>query len=222
MPDSQRNRCCGNLGNPMTQLSDFKRDAILDAGTRMFLAQGYSAVSMDAIAEAAPVSKPTLYNYFSGKPALFEAVIKRLCDRLLTALDAIETKAADLQTDLQTDLRVMARACVDLVYAPESLRLFRVIIAEQMHFPELGKVAYRSGAKPITARIAKFLRGVDPATGVHFPQVKDSAKMLLSMLMGDEHLRCLIGVKSTLTAREKTQLVERVVKHYLRAHHARS
>jgi TetR/AcrR family transcriptional regulator, mexJK operon transcriptional repressor len=202
----------------MTQLSDLKRDAILEAGTRMFLTHGYSTVSMDAIAEAAPVSKPTLYNYFAGKSALFEAVVNRLCARLLSALDRLETDASDLGTEL----RAMSRACVDLVYAPESLQLFRMIIAEQSSFPELGKVAYRSGADPIIQRIANYLKNVDPETGVHFPQVKESARLLLSMLMGDEHLRCLIGIKVTLTARERGALVERVVTHYLRAHHVRS
>lgn len=202
----------------MTQLSDSKRDAILEAGTRMFLTAGYSAVSMDAIAEAAPVSKPTLYNYFAGKPALFEAVIVRLCDRLWRALDAIEPDASKVDTDLP----IIMRACVDLIYSPESLRLFRVIIAEQGQFPELGKLAYRSGAEPLIERIARFLRGVDPASGVHFPRVKESARLLLSMLTGDDHLRCLIGVQAPLTAREKSQLVERTLKHYLRAHHVRS
>ena len=72
----------------MTQLSDAKRDAILAAATRSFLAEGYSAVSMDAIALAAPVSKPTLYNYFPGKSALFAAVVAHVCQRMTAAVDA--------------------------------------------------------------------------------------------------------------------------------------
>lgn len=202
----------------MTQLSDTKRDAILEAGTRMFLAHGYSTVSMDAIAKAAPVSKPTLYNYFAGKPALFEAVIQRLCQRLFRAFDNVEATA----TDLDAGLRLMGRACVDLIYAPESLRLFRVIIAEQSKFPELGKIAYRSGADPIIDGIAGYLRSIGPKSGARFPDVEGSARLLLSMLMGDQHMRCLLGLKSTLTARERSALVDRVVGCYLRAHHARS
>jgi TetR/AcrR family transcriptional regulator, mexJK operon transcriptional repressor len=202
----------------MTQLTDFKRDAILEAGARMFLTHGYSAVSMDAIAEAAPVSKPTLYNYFAGKPALFEAVIIRLCERLLQAFDHVDAHTADPHTGL----KIMARACVDLLYAPEALQLFRVIIGEQGNFPELGKLAYRSGADPVIARIASYLRGVSADTGVHFPKVQMSARLFVSMLMGDEHLRCLVGLKSTLSLREKTDLVTRVVEYYLRAHHVQN
>ena len=43
--------------------------------TRMFLAHGYRNVSMEKIAQAAPVSKATLYNHFDSKNALLAAVI---------------------------------------------------------------------------------------------------------------------------------------------------
>jgi TetR/AcrR family transcriptional regulator, mexJK operon transcriptional repressor len=200
----------------MTHRSDLKRDAILDAGTRMFLAHGYSAVSMDAIAEAAPVSKPTLYNYFTGKTALFEAVINRLCITLLHSLDRLQADAADLATGLT----LISRASVDLIYAPESLQLFRVIIAEQTNFPELGKLAYQAGAEPLTHHIADFLERVD-SSEVAFPDVMQSARLLLSMLMGDEHLRCLMGVQPPLTVTERERLVTRVVHTYLKAHATR-
>ena len=52
-----------------------KRQAILDAAKRAFIDHGYSGASMEAIAEAAPVSKPTLYTHFKGKQELFAAVI---------------------------------------------------------------------------------------------------------------------------------------------------
>ncbi len=200
----------------MTQLSDTKREAILEAGTRMFLAHGYSAISMDAIAEAAPVSKPTLYNYFTGKPALFGAVISRLCDRMVRALDALKTITADPAAGLS----VIAHACVELVYAPDSLRLFRVVIAEQTHFPELGEMTYRAGADPIIAQIAAYLSGIDPASGLCFTDVNESALLLVSMLMGDDYLRCLAGFNPSPDTAEKNRLVERVLRHYLRAHHA--
>ena len=52
-----------------------KRRAIVRAATELFLRAGYGAVSMDAIAARAGVSKRTLYRHVSGKDALFGAVI---------------------------------------------------------------------------------------------------------------------------------------------------
>jgi TetR/AcrR family transcriptional repressor of mexJK operon len=198
----------------MTQLSDAKRDAILEAATRMFLAEGYSAVSMDAIALAAPVSKPTLYNYFPGKQALFSAVVERDCARLAAAVDAAVADKGDLEADLET----IARAYVDIVYAPECLALYRLIIAELRNFPELGKLTYDSGAIPIIAGITRYLRGVSRESEVRFPRAAESTRMLIGMLTGDEFHRCLLGLSGTLSSRERSRLVKRVVERFVRAH----
>ena len=200
----------------MTQLSDAKRAAILAAGARMFLAEGYSAVSMDAIAEAAPVSKPTLYNYFPGKPALFAAVVGSVCARMSAA---VETAARD-EGDVRSDLEVIARAYVDIAYSPDCLALYRVIIAELKNFPELGKLAYDSGAIPIINGISRYLRGVDASAGVSFPRVAESTRVLMGLLTGDEYHRCLLGLTPTLTARERGRLVKRMVDRFLCAHRA--
>ena len=198
----------------MTQLSDAKRAAILAAGTRMFLAAGYSAVSMDAIADAAPVSKPTLYNYFPGKQALFAAVVSDVCARMSAAVEMAERDAGDVRSDLE----VIARAYVDIVYSPDCLALYRVIIAELKNFPELGRLAYASGAIPIIKAISRYLRGVDASAGVRFPRVDEAARVLMGLLSGDDFHRCLMGLSPTLTPRERGRLVKRVVDRFLRAH----
>ena len=57
-----------------------KAEMILAAAERAFLASGFGAVSMDAIAREAGVSKATVYAHFAGKEELFGAVIAR-CQR---------------------------------------------------------------------------------------------------------------------------------------------
>jgi TetR/AcrR family transcriptional repressor of mexJK operon len=200
----------------MAQLSDAKRDAILEAAARVFLAQGYSAVTMDALAEAVPVSKPTLYNYFPGKPALFAAVVTSVCKRMAAA---IELAARD-NGDLRHDLELIARAFVDNAYAPESIALYRVLIAEVKHFPELGKLTYESGVIPMLNDVSAYLRSVGKGADVRFPRAEESARLLISMLSGDEFHRCLLDLMPTLSARERGALVRRVVDQFLRAHRA--
>jgi AcrR family transcriptional regulator len=48
-----------------------KRDAILAAASGLFLKHGLRGTSMEAIAKAAGIAKPTLYAYFAGKTAVF-------------------------------------------------------------------------------------------------------------------------------------------------------
>ena len=66
------------------------------------MAQGYGAVSMDAIARAAGVSKATLYAYFSSKDQLFATIISDACrqnivgvERFLPGLEADVRGAVD-------------------------------------------------------------------------------------------------------------------------------
>jgi TetR/AcrR family transcriptional regulator, mexJK operon transcriptional repressor len=58
-----------------------KAEAILSAAERAFLASGFGAVSMDAIAREAGVSKATVYAYFANKEELFGAVIAAVSER---------------------------------------------------------------------------------------------------------------------------------------------
>jgi len=51
------------------------RKAIADAAYELFLEQGYSATSMRRIAESAELALGGIYNHFSGKEEIFEAII---------------------------------------------------------------------------------------------------------------------------------------------------
>lgn len=58
-----------------------KKEAVLEAGRRLFMEQGILQTSMEQIAEAVPVSKMTIYNYFQSKEGLLEQVVDRLIEQ---------------------------------------------------------------------------------------------------------------------------------------------
>lgn len=51
---------------------------ILAEAARLFGEQGYDATTMDAIADAADISRPTLFNYFEGKAGILAALVARM------------------------------------------------------------------------------------------------------------------------------------------------
>lgn len=53
------------------RLTDRKREAIVQAAITLFQTLGFDGTSMDKVAEAADVSKRTLYNHFPSKEELF-------------------------------------------------------------------------------------------------------------------------------------------------------
>lgn len=48
---------------------------IIEVAKALFIAHGYPATTLEAIADAADTSLPTLYRLFSSKPALLKAVL---------------------------------------------------------------------------------------------------------------------------------------------------
>ncbi len=65
-----------------------KRRRILDAARPLFLREGLRGTTMEAIARAAGVAKPTLYGYFSDKDAVFTALLDDLTDALTAGFTA--------------------------------------------------------------------------------------------------------------------------------------
>lgn len=76
-----------------------QREDILAAAARLFATQGFSATSMNQVAEACGVAKPTLYHYFQDKQEL----LAQICDSHVHALLALvaEVKTQQLPPDAQ-------------------------------------------------------------------------------------------------------------------------
>lgn len=60
----------------MTKAEKSTRDVIVAAAEKLFYAEGIRAVSVDAVAEAAGVTKRTLYYHFDSKDALIAAYLE--------------------------------------------------------------------------------------------------------------------------------------------------
>lgn len=73
-----------------------RRPLVLDAALGLFVERGYEGTSMEAIADAAGVTKPVVYACFPGKAELFEALLRREEERVLGEIGAALPAAGDL------------------------------------------------------------------------------------------------------------------------------
>ncbi|MBS0346116.1 MAG: TetR/AcrR family transcriptional regulator [Proteobacteria bacterium] len=87
---------------------DTRIPLILDAALAEFSAHGYSATRIDDIANRAGLSKGGFYAHFSGKDAVFEALLRRS----LTA----PTLDVDALLDAATDIRGLVEQLVDQLH----------------------------------------------------------------------------------------------------------
>jgi AcrR family transcriptional regulator len=100
-----------------------RRPLVLDAAMEVFLEHGFEGASMAAIADAAGVSKPVVYDCFVSKDELFKALFQREETRVMEEVQrALPEDGGDEGTEaaLAKGLTAFLRAVAD---APESYRV---------------------------------------------------------------------------------------------------
>ena len=135
-----------------------KRQAIMDAATALFLANGYQGTSMDDIAAEASVSKQTVYKQFADKERLFTGIVLSTLERATRPFGAEIERLQDT-IDLASDLRLLARAYCSSVMQPSIVQLRRLVIGEANRLPDLARTYYeRAPERTLKALAASFGR----------------------------------------------------------------
>jgi AcrR family transcriptional regulator len=108
---------------------------ILDAALKVFAAKGYAAARMEDIAQAAGVTKGTIYLYFSSKADVLKTLAQELIGNALangsapppvsqgSPRERVVMILSGISTYLQSDERIVA--------------LLKIVIGESGNFPEL-------------------------------------------------------------------------------------
>lgn len=193
-----------------SDLTSPKRAAIIAAATELFTHAGYGAVSMDAIAARAGVSKRTVYSHFPGKDVLFAAVMTRHC-----GVVAGDAWTMDPEVEPREMLADRGRRFLRLITSPEAVALFRTVTAEAERFPELGRAFFETGPKCWTGSFEAYLRAQDEKGRLRIPKPEMAAKFLFALLKDPLHLRCMLGVQSRVTEAEIGAHVDSVVEAFL-------
>src|SRR4030042_931539 len=125
-------------------LSAKKRKSILDQAARLFLKNGFGAISMDEISEAAEVSKRTLYNHFPTKKILFCEIVKLEWQKV--SYRKIHKPHIHKPEDIFT--AIMGHV-LKTMYSARMQNLLKLVIAESDNFPELKTLQAEYGVEPL-------------------------------------------------------------------------
>jgi TetR/AcrR family transcriptional repressor of mexJK operon len=169
-----------------------KRRAVMAAAAELFMAEGYAAVSMDAVARTAGVSKATLYAHFSGKESLFEAIIADGCAQMRQRAD---TLLASHGLPLRQALVELGLHWLRFLLRPQVRALHRVVIAEAVRFPALARAFYTAGPQAMQLWLTGWMAG-EQAHG-RLPQGTDTARaaeLFLTLLRGDLFVRATLAL----------------------------
>ena len=129
-----------------------KAEAVLAAAERAFLAAGFGAVTMDAVARAAGVSKATVYAHYVGKEALFGAVVARPQRASVSFFSVEALDPVDVEASLRRSPPSFSTSCRRRRQSRSTASSSR----EVTRFPVLGAVFWRAGPERTRVQIERL------------------------------------------------------------------
>lgn len=158
-----------------------KKRRLLQIAREEFIRQGYRALTMDAIAQAAGVSKRTLYLWHEDKAALFRACLAAGVERF--PLPQLSDPAQP-----EADLHAFGVALLLEFTRPSTVGMARLLLREANEFAEFGPMIRQSQDDYLVAPLARHLARV----GIAHDSREAAARTLLSMLLMPVHNYLLI------------------------------
>lgn len=198
---------------PKRQQNKLDRERrILKAALKVFSETGYSGANMDAVAVEAGLSKPTLYQYFQSKEALFSAMMLGERDQML---DVFEHPSA---RGMVADLMEFAWDYADTVLRPDLLSLARLIIGEVQRFPEIGRAYQEVGPDRLLRGIMDYLEGQRRAGRLIFDDAELAAQDLWGLILSAPRTQALYMPDRTPTRAEIARYLNNGLRIFLKAY----
>jgi AcrR family transcriptional regulator len=150
-----------------------RRDDIIRAAIGVFLRYGYARTTMRDIAQAAGLTRPTLYLTFPDKERIFAAVVEKMIDDKLTEIRGGLQRQKTLETKLRFACNAWAAEGYELVQAhPDAADMFDLgfksvcagydqfgeLLAEILDEP-LGRSSFELSARDAARAIVFAMRG---------------------------------------------------------------
>jgi AcrR family transcriptional regulator len=161
--------------------------AIIATATPLFLAEGF-AVSMDRVAQAAGLSRQSVFNQIGTKERLFREVVSNIHLRLLDFLPNLPQT-----NDTRAYLTAFAIAYSEAGCDPEGTALHKLLIAEGNQFPDLLRLSRSLGASRAQPMLAQFLAARMAEGRLRKLDPDLTAEAFLTAVAGNARFRVLLG-----------------------------
>lgn len=171
---------------------------------------------MEMIAEAANVSRQTVYNQFESKEALFLAIIDDLVDEFMAPL-----LRASPHAELRETLVSFAEHTLSLLVRPKFMGLYRLAVTEINRFPDLSRTIFEAGALRAQETISQYLKEQARAGKLELTDPFLAAGQFMALTTRDTEIKALFGVESKLSVREIRRRAKAGVDAFLKAYEAR-
>jgi len=154
---------------------DTQREQILARAAELFARQGYSATSMNQVAEACGVSKPSLYHYVRDKDQL----LVEIAEGHVAKLNALVAQVKPLQLAPEARVRRLIEAFLD-VYA-DSQAAHRVLTEDVKFLHDADRERVLDAQRAVVAAFAEAVAAARPELR-HTDLLKPVTMLLFGMM----------------------------------------
>jgi AcrR family transcriptional regulator len=149
--------------------------ALVAAAAEAFRNKGYRNATIDDIAEAAGISRPTVYKYTRSKQHLLDLMV----DEVTGDLGRRTKEVLDSGEAPQVRLRGMISAHIEAASANRTF--YAIVFSEEVELSDQGRESFRTWAHERTQDFCRLLDECAPISGVEV-DTTIAANLVLSML----------------------------------------
>jgi AcrR family transcriptional regulator len=149
-----------------------------EAAVATFLEYGYDGATMEAIAQAAGITKRTLYARYPDKRAVFLHVIPWALTR---AVERDSNPKTD-DEDLHAALTAIGRGALKRALDPDTVRLHRIVKDVVARFPEFAVSAETLGWSRRQRQVMELLRRHQAAGNITVDDIELAAEHFLALV----------------------------------------
>lgn len=146
------------MGRPLRADGQKTRQAILDAALQLFADRGYFGTSLRDIARLVGVRESALYNYFTSKEALFNALIAAAHEQRVERLSEVTGESAGTA---RVALERLTRLVLGDFCAPRAQQVFGLLMSDGLRLARQGRLNLidhmTSGAAPLHALMRRLV-----------------------------------------------------------------
>lgn len=200
--------------SPRARAEADKRSQILEGARQVFFAHGFNGASMGDIAQAAGVSKGTLYVYFENKERLFAALVEEESRKV--GETTLKIDPAD--RDVRGVLTRTGQAYIHALAQPKHVAWLRTVIGAVEKFPELGQVFLDSGLRLGVQVLSEWLRARIADGLLKIDNVEIAAWQFKMMIQGPILVPMLYGGEARPSPARIDEVVEQAVDVFIAAY----
>lgn len=190
-----------------------RRQAILTAARRLFIAKGFEKTTLSDIIAEAGGSRATLYEHFGDKEGLFRAIMEEDNAMILSGLAPAETD--DRVVTPEAGLTAFALHLVTALLNEETTGTVRILISEGDRIPDIAEAFFRIGPENAIRRLAEYLKRLSDSGVLRIEDPAAAAQAFLGMVTGNLLIRRLILPESAPGIPDLDRYVRQAVRLFL-------